>query len=322
MAELDPAVEKMRQFNLTVLDPAIEKVTQANPKLEEQATALGEMDDEMVGTGNLLGEELETFRSQVEAGAQTAEEAIGLLEKEAQEGATQELPAIGKQLDGAAAAFAEMAETATSEIGQAGAQLFESGFGDAVKDLQAAGASLEDAYAAVDGAFDELQSGAQSLAQDLAAAIRDSAGKAGGAAGEVETHRQTLENEGEGAANAISARCTEQAGAYESLKGELQGYYDEVDGKIESEASTFIECVQKLLQAQAEQAQTKAVEALSEPMGIVVDDCLEPHRQELASWKEAMGKVDPVAEGMTDLVEDLKKAKAVGELVEQATNEL
>lgn len=311
------SVENLKQFIANVLEPNIEKMQKANPEMDNHAGVLDGLDDEVVGTGNMFDGELESAGTALEASVDMASEAIGALEKAAQAGAREDLPDMGAQLDAGGDAFVKAASAVDQDLDEAGTALDGSGFQDAVKDLAAAEADLGEAATEVASAFESVAQGAASLATELASGLRDAAGKAGAAAGALDAHTKDLESEGQETIQAVNTACSDTAGAYDEMKGELEEFYEGIKGKATSEGDSFKDCVRKLLEAQNERARTSVVDPLSDPMDLLIDDVLEPHREELGKWEQTVEKADTAADELKRLVSNLKRAKHAAEEIEK-----
>jgi hypothetical protein len=317
MPNYSDSVENLRQFIARVLEPNIEKMQKANPEMDNHAAVLDQLDDEFVGTGNMFDAELESVGTGIAADVDMAIGGIGDLEKAAQAGARDGLPDAGAQLDAGGDDFVKAANAVDQDLDAAGTALDSSGFQDVVKDLAAAEADLGEAATEVASAFDSVAQGAASLATELASGLQDAASNAGGAAGALDAHAKEIESEGQATIGAVSAACSDVAGAYDEMKGELEEFYEGIKGKATSEGESFKDCVRKLLEAQNEEARSSIVDPLTGPIDFLIDDVLEPHRQELGQWVQTVEKADTAAEGLKSLVSDLKRAKRAAEEIEK-----
>jgi hypothetical protein len=307
------SVDNLKNFIAIVLDPNEEKIEKANPELDNHAEVLDQLDDEVVGTGNMFDQAVESVGTDIGADVDMAIEAIGELEKAAQTGTSEDLQEMGSKLDAGAEAFVKAAGEVEKELDQAGTDLASGGFEDAVGDLEAATEALEAAVTPMTSAFDNLEKDLGSQATQLSSSLGGAAGSAGGAAGELNGHTQAIEAEGQAAVQAVSSACDATASTYEAMQGTFDGFYQTVTGTINEEGNSFIECVRKLLEAQNEQAREKEVEPLSGPMDIVIDDVLQPHRAELNKWEETVRNAAEAAEDLKKLASDLKRSKAAAD---------
>jgi hypothetical protein len=169
-----------------------------------------------------------------------------------------------------------------------------------------------------ESSFDELQTGVDELEQRVTGALGDDEGAFDQTAQDIANQQTALEVDAGDAVTGLGQQGDEIDGECRSLAGEMEALYDGFRGEITVEGQDLIDSAEALFEDAAEGMDSATEDQIVTPAQAVTTDALDVYLAELGTLEntiDSMGK--PAADELAPLVDDLEKAMAIVDQIDQ-----
>jgi hypothetical protein len=314
-------IENLKAF-IGVLTDTIEVVGEAQPNLETQGETLETLRQEVADEVGGLDGDLEAALTSLDTLADRTENALAGLENAAKAGDDGPLSEASDAFDEWEKTLGGTLDDAAARVARESGELGSRGFDPLASALEDASSDVDGLQGATEAAFETLIGKLRHEGDRFTGALTTAtlaAQEAAEEAGELESDFD------EKATQAIEAIQT-SSGAAASVHGETRNdtgsFYDEVDGRIQSETEDLAAGVEAAFEAAATAVREAAEEPLEEPVTTLISDALDPFAEEIASWaaqeastEQVLAEWDTLVRDLAASIEVIKTIKALDEAV-------
>jgi ABC-type transporter Mla subunit MlaD len=318
MATTDDPVANVQRFiaSLTTANGSLEQITQ---HLQVTSRDLAQLEDEAHSHGGNLNEDLDHFRSRLEAAEQGLRQAIDELTHTATQ-SRQTLAESEGQLEQAGGAVEEKAHGVSAHVEEEQSRLTDQGFTVLGHTLEEAEHQLDSEGRESDQAFNELKGVVHDLEAEAQAAWEAAHSAFEHASSEMSHEEATLTAQTSEAHQALDSEASELDSACHSLEGEIGTIYDTFTAGVETAGGELGEAAQSLIQEAVGFVQAGGQSRLEEPAETLEEGALGPLAEEYAALGSALHVATATAADLEPLTDELVKCKAVVGQVDKLLN--
>jgi chromosome segregation ATPase len=315
-------VENLRRF-LGLVTATIEQVKEQAEAIEDHSGTVDDLDGDSDGALADLQGALEEFEDDLQSGEQDALEQIQNLREDVREGTSQRLARSEQDVDQAGSEWDGALEAGRADLEQAKGELDSDGFGQLETTMAGVETALSEDRQQAEASLDGLETGVDELEQRVTGAIGDDEGSFDQTAQELASQETTLEAAADDSVTGLGQQGDEIDGECRGMAGELEALYDAYQGEVATEAQDLVDATDTLMSDTGDGIDSAAADQIETPAQAVLTDALEVYLTELGTLQatiDGMGK--PAADQLPVLVDDLEKAMAVVDQIEQLLSAL
>jgi hypothetical protein len=314
-------IENLKAF-IGVLTEAIDTVGDVQPNLASQGEALEALRQEVADEVGGLDADLDAAHTSLDTLADRTENALAGLENTAKAGDDGILSEASEAFDEWEKTLGGTLDDAAARVVRESGELGSRGFDPLASALEDAASDVDGLQNATEAAFDTLiaklgQEGDRFTGALTAATL--AAQEAAEEAGELESD---FDQKATQAIEAIQTSSGAAASVHGETRNDTGSFYDEVDGRIQSETDDLASAVTSAFEASAAAVREAAEEPLGEPVETLISDALDPFAEEVESWvaqeaatERTLAPWDTLVQDLAASIEVIKTIKAMDEAV-------
>ena len=310
-------IQKLQRF-LGIVTATIEQVQEQAETIEDHSGRIDDLDQDADSALEDLQGALEEFEGDLESGEQDTLEQVQNLREDVREGTTQRLSRAEQDVDQAGSEWTSALEQGRGDLEQELSELNADGFGQLESTMAEVESALAQDRQQAEASFDLLETGVAELEQQVTGALGDDEGAFDQTAQELADQQTALGVDAGDAVTGLGQQGDAFDGECRSLAGALEGLYDEYRNEIAVEGQDLIDSAEALFKDAAEGMDSATEDQIETPAQAVMTDALEVYLTELGTLEntvDAPGK--PTADELAPLVDDLEKAMAIIDQIDQ-----
>jgi DNA repair exonuclease SbcCD ATPase subunit len=315
-------IENLRRF-LGVVTATIEQVKEQAETLEDHADRIDDLDSESDSGLEDLQSALQEFEDDLESDEEDTLEKIQDLREDVREGTSQRLARSEQDVDQAGTEWDGVLEQGKDDLEQGLGELTSDGFEQLETALTTVESDLAQDRQQAEAGFDGFETGVDELQQRVTGAIGDDEGAFDQTAQAIANSENALETDGGDTVRALGQQGDEIDGECRALAGELEALYDAYRGEISVEGQDLIDSAERLFKDAAEGLDSATDDQIDTPAQAVMTDALDVYLGELGSLESTIDSAGkPTADEMAMLVDDLEKAMAIIDQIDELLSAL
>jgi DNA repair exonuclease SbcCD ATPase subunit len=266
----DEGLSKFREL-VSALTRAVNSMQEHNETLDTESSNLSDLEDTAEDTLGDVEEKLEEGKDDLESAHDEAVEEIDDLVGVARAGVTDTLADAVEAIDGAEERFNGAAQSAADELDEGHSALSEEGFAGLSSDLDVVEQALKQASTDMDGAGNTFEQAAQADASEVERELDEAEAKVVTATAETQRELQEVEAQAREDGQSFDDMGTAFASACETVFGEIDSSYDELDADVQDDAKGLVESIRKSVQDEAGEIEDAIGTHMKEPCETAVE---------------------------------------------------
>ena len=310
-------IQNLQRF-LGVVTATIEQVQEQAESIEDHSGRIDDLDQDADSALEDLQGALQEFEDDLESGEQDALEQVQNLREDVREGTTQRLARSEQDVDQSGSEWTSALEQGRSDLEQELSELNADGFGQLENTMAEVESALAQDRQQAEAGFDELETGVDELEQRATGAFGDDEGAFDQTAQEIDGLKTALEVDTGDAVTGLGQQGDEFEGECQSQAGELEALYGGYQGEIAAEAQDLIDAAETLFTDTGAGLDSATEDQIETPAQAVLTDALDVYLAELGALQDTVdGTGKPTADALALLVDDLEKAMAIIDQIDQ-----
>jgi DNA repair exonuclease SbcCD ATPase subunit len=318
MATTDDPIANLQRFiaSLTQSNGAVGKITQ---HVQETSHEFTQLEAEVHDHGGALKEDVEDFRSKLDAAEAEVRQAIEDL-KHAAESGQQALAEAEGHVEQAGGDFEEKLHAVSAHLEEEHSRLTDQGFTVLGHTLDQAEQQLESERQESDQAFKELEGAVHGLETEAQAAWQAAHGALDHATSGASQEESGLASEATSAHEAFLSAASEIDGACHSLERDIGASYDRFTAGVDAAGTELNGATRNLLREAVAFVEAGGQAHLEEPANALETDALSPLGEEYAALGATLHSAAAIVAELDPLADNLLRCKAVVGEIDKLVN--